>query len=257
MVRVLAEDPALGTHLSSQTLPVATAQAIAPVIAAGPGALRYLVSEETTHGHLGLLVLAGLLARHIRLGELGATEFVGPGDVIRPWVRPGNGPHSVETRWEVLAPARLADLNREFAVRIRPWPELVAALLDREAGRIESHLLQSAFRQAVRVEDRVLLAMWQFAERWGEETPEGRTINLPKLTGEVLASIVGARRQSVSTALGQLADRGAVRRRSDGTWLLSALPSQLERIEIGKRASDHSARFYGERTSEAGARLRH
>ncbi len=143
-------------------------------------------------------------------------------------------------RWEVLAPSRVAILDRDFALRIRPWPEIVSVLLDRGFNRADSLLLQAALRQAVRVEDRVLLALWHFADRWGEAADEGWKIRIPRLTGETLANIVGARRQTVSTALGQLADRRAISRGKDGLWILVQRPPQMDAIQVGRRASDET-----------------
>ena len=48
-----------------------------------------------------------------------------------------------------------------------------------------------------------------------------------EVTGEVLANIVGARRQSGSTALTALSNRGAIQRRLDGSWLIREKPPQL------------------------------
>ena len=41
-----------------------------------------------------------------------------------------------------------------------------------------------------------------------------------KLTHETLGRFVGARRPSVTLAMGQLADEGLVTRRDDGAWVL-------------------------------------
>jgi CRP/FNR family transcriptional regulator, cyclic AMP receptor protein len=183
-------------------------------------------------------VLDGLIARHMRFGGVGSTELLGPGDLIRPWRRTTSRTNVTEMRWQVLSPARLCVLDREFALRVRPWPEIISVLLDRGSHRADSLLLQAALRQAVRVEDRLLLALWHFADRWGEETDEGWEIRLPKLTGEVLANIVGARRQSVSTALGQLADRRAISRGAYGHWTLLERPAQWGPVQVGRRASD-------------------
>jgi CRP/FNR family cyclic AMP-dependent transcriptional regulator len=238
MVRVLEADPHLASQLSHSMLEAAAAQAIAPLLRLEPRLWTSPFEGKATHGHLGLLVLDGLIARHMHFGGVGSTELIGPRDLIRPWRRATSRTHATETRWEVLAPSRLAVLDRDFALRIRPWPEVVSVLLDRGSQRSDALLLQAALRQAVRVEDRLLLALWHFADRWGEETGNGWEIRIPRLTGEVLANIVGARRQSVSTALGQLADRRAIGRGGDGMWTLLQRPSQLDTIEVGRRASD-------------------
>jgi hypothetical protein len=239
VVRILDEDPDLGRHLSPSARDEAFIAATAPLLTLWPGAWPFLIDEPAIHGHLGLLILDGLIARHVSFGQIGSTEFVGPGDLLRPWVRP-DGVEATQVRWEVLTSARIAVLDRPFADRIREWPELTAALLDRGIERIYSQLLQAALRQARLVEDRVLLALWHFAARWGQVGSEGRIVNIPNMTGEVLARIVGARRQSVSTALGALQARGAIRRRPEGAWQIPNRPAQLEHLEIGSRASDET-----------------
>jgi CRP/FNR family cyclic AMP-dependent transcriptional regulator len=239
MVGVLEVDPALGRDLSPSNLAMATAQAIAPTYEITQSRWTGVIADHATGAHLGLLMLDGLMARHISIGAIGSTEFLGPRDLMRPWGRTRVPGDQLEVRWEVLAPARIAVLDRAFALRISPWPELIGALLERSVDRVDSQLVQSALRQTTRVEDRVLLALWHFADRWGEVTAEGRRIDLPKVTGAILAGIVGARRQSVSTALGRLTDRGAIRREPDGSWTIPHRPSQLERIEPGRRAADN------------------
>ncbi|HEY5189987.1 MAG TPA: helix-turn-helix domain-containing protein [Solirubrobacteraceae bacterium] len=247
-MQVLIEDPGLARHLSGRELAQATAVAIAPLMRVAPGTRRFLVNEPWTHGHLGLLVLDGLIARHVTVGQIAATEFLGPGDILAPWVSPREHAEPVQVRWEVLAPSRLASLDEQFGRRIGPWPQIPAALLDRAAQRADAQVLQAALRQARRVEDRVLLALWHFAGRWGHVGPEGRTVSLPKITGETLARVIGARRQSVSTALGQLVQRGAIERHADGSLTVPSKPPQLRPVQreaivteapaVARRATD-------------------
>jgi CRP/FNR family cyclic AMP-dependent transcriptional regulator len=249
MVRVLAEDPGLARHLSGRALVQATSEAIAPLVRLQAGTRSFLLEEPQTHGHLGLLVLDGLLARHATFGHITATELLGPCDLARPWAPPREHGEFIEVRWEALAPTRLAALDRDFANRVRPWPEIAAALLDRTAQLADSHLLLSALRQARRVEDRVLLALWHFAGRWGELHPEGRTLRLSNISGETLAGVVGARRQSVSTALGQLADSGAIKRHPGGSVTIAAQPSELQHVQSQQQAlSEHPKRRAGDRS---------
>jgi len=233
MVRVLDEDPELGFYLPGPQLKLASAAAIAPLLRIEPGTTSFVIDEPMTHAHLGFLVLEGLIVRHVFFGELGASELYGSGDLLHPWLRRAHS--TAPVRWEVLAPTRLAALDEGFADRIHAWPELAAGLIERAAERADFQALQAALRQAKRVEDRVQLALWHFAARWGETGPEGRTVRLPNVTGELLARFVGARRQTVSTALGRLADRGELRRNPDGGLTLAHAPAQLERIEAGRR----------------------
>jgi hypothetical protein len=235
MVSVLEHDPELGRHLSPTALEPARCAAIAPLLSLAPGARALATNGHPPRGHLGMLVLEGMVALQVSFGLVGATEFVGPGDLLRPWAMP-DSVDVVCARWEALVPTRLAVLDHEFATRVRPWPELTAALLDRYTERLSSQVLQSALRQVRRVEDRVWLMLWHFAARWGKVTAEGRVVRLPNITEEDLARVVGARRQSVSTAIGALTARGAIQRRQEGSWIIRNKPPQLGQPAL-KRAS--------------------
>src|SRR5260370_40544729 len=108
MVRVLEQDPELGSQLSGRALEEASAAAIAPVATLQPGAATFPRNETVNRGHLGLLVLDGLIARHATFGSIGSTEFLGPRDPMRPWARPRDPGNPIELRWEVLVATRLA-----------------------------------------------------------------------------------------------------------------------------------------------------
>ena len=75
-----------------------------------------------------------------------------------------------------------------------------------------------AIAHLTRVDDRLLALLWCLAERWGRVVPDGVLVSL-RLSHRTLAGMVGARRPSVTTALGP-ADgprraRAARRRRVD------------------------------------------
>ena len=168
MIRVLDADPELGRHLTPQALPVARAAAVAPLVTLSPGPTSFLIEDSARHAHFGLLVLEGLIGVHLSFGQIGTTDFLGPGDLLRPWVDRGGAVELALVSIEVLAPAELAALDADFASRIRPWPELAGALLDRAAQRSDAQALRAALYQAKRVEDRVFVALWHFAGRWGQ-----------------------------------------------------------------------------------------
>jgi CRP/FNR family cyclic AMP-dependent transcriptional regulator len=50
------------------------------------------------------------------------------------------------------------------------------------------------------------------------------------LTHRILGQLVGARRPTVSTALSELAERGELVRRADGSWLLRGEPPDAESL---------------------------
>jgi CRP-like cAMP-binding protein len=79
--------------------------------------------------------------------------------------------------------------------------------------------------QVNRVDSRLLLLMWQLAERWGRVSTDGITVPVG-LTHETLAMLVGARRPTVTTALGRLARAGDLERVDEG-WLLRGDPPPL------------------------------
>ncbi|MGH2885431.1 MAG: helix-turn-helix domain-containing protein, partial [Solirubrobacteraceae bacterium] len=64
----------------------------------------------------------------------------------------------------------------------------------------------------------------------GTVTPDGVRLNV-RLTHEVLAAVIGARRPSVTTALRRLADEGRVRSLPRSRWLLIGhAPAELQRV---------------------------
>ena len=80
-----------------------------------------------------------------------------------------------------------------------------------------------AIAHLTRVDDRLLALLWCLAERWGRVVPGGVLVSL-RLPHRTLAGMVGARRPSVTTALGQLIAREQIERRPDGAWILRGQP---------------------------------
>jgi CRP-like cAMP-binding protein len=74
-----------------------------------------------------------------------------------------------------------------------------------------------------RLHDRVLLALWHFADRWASVTPRGVELRLPLSHADV-SHVVGASRPSVSTALSQLRSEGLLEPIAGGGWLLLGEP---------------------------------
>ena len=82
--------------------------------------------------------------------------------------------------------------------------------------------VQIGICQLSRVQDRLLTMMWLLAESWGRVTPAGTWLPV-KLTHSTLGKLIGAKRPTVSLALRDLIQNGAVQAQSDG-WLLLAGP---------------------------------
>lgn len=229
MVAVLEADPGLGADLSPVDLPDARREALAPLIRLQAGRWDWEPSGFDVHGHLGLLVLDGLLTRRETIGALDYTELLGAGDLLRPWTAPSHATLLTAADWEVLAPVRIAILDRDFALRARPWPEIAATLLERAVMRSRSLAVILAIHRSVRVEERLELVLWHLADRWGHVTPEGIVLPIA-LTHDSLGRLIGARRSPVTVALSNLKRAGVVRRGAKGSWMLSpaSRPTTLE-----------------------------
>jgi CRP-like cAMP-binding protein len=225
MLAVLAADPELGAGLDEAELAHARREALAPLLAFKAGSWSWDGEEGDHTSHLGLLVLDGLLSRSQTIGQLQSTEFLGAGDILRPWICCEHPVASSQASWRVIAPARIAVLDQDFAWRVRRWPQIPAALLDRAVSRSRSLGVTLAIHRAVRVEDRVQLMLWHLADRWGHVTPNGTVLPIP-LTHQALAQLVGARRSPVTVALGCLKRQGLVQRGPRGSWLLRGDPSR-------------------------------
>lgn len=175
-------------------------------------------------------MVEGLLSRVVLLEEHRAcTELLGPGDVLRPWVDVYKSVPS-EANWHVMQPAKVAALDRRFSIAMARWPEVGAAIGDRLVERARGLAFYLAVCHLKRVDERLLIVLWHLADRWGRVRPDGVAVPLP-LTHQLLATIVGAQRPSVTTALSSLKERGLVERRDDGDWLLyGQAPENLQRL---------------------------
>jgi hypothetical protein len=114
----------------------------------------------------------------------------------------------VRASFWVLADARLAVLDRAFADRAGRWPEINEALISRVTDRTRRLTYNLATQRSKRVDERLWLALWHLADRWGTVRPGGVELRLPGLSHRVLGSLIAARRPSITTAIGHLVDGG-------------------------------------------------
>lgn len=232
VTRVLDEDPELGERLPAGDRIKAEDAAIARMESLSEGTWTEPDDPARYRDGFGLLVLDGILARRVTLERFECTELLGQGDLLRPWAFDAPGAASIASgvAWNVLEPVRFAILDRRFALATAPWPELSAALMDRIVQRARWLAFQLAVSHVVRVDARLLLTLWHYADRWGRMTPDGVLLRMP-VTHSMLASIVGSRRPSVTTALGRLEQGGSLQRLPDGRWLLHGdPPSEFGRL---------------------------
>ena len=173
---------------------------------------------------LGLLVLDGLLVRRLQLGAVPFAELLGPGDVLRPWEE-GLAPDLLPalSRWKVLQPARFALLDRRANELIGRWPELNAALASRILRRSRQLSYSMASQHFFRVDDRLTAVLWRIALMWGRVRTDGILIPF-RLSHEMLAEIVCARRPTVTQALGSLERHGRIRRTPEKRLVLLGDP---------------------------------
>jgi CRP-like cAMP-binding protein len=157
----------------------------------------------------GLLVLDGLVAIDVRVGNRTATELVGTGDLLQPACPLDENLLERSDAFRALSPTRFALLDREFAERVRPWPQITGALLRRAGRRIADLDVLRAITSQPRLEVRLVLLLWHLAARWGRVEPAGIRVSLP-LTHRMLGQLIGAERPSISHALGRLAHAGMV-----------------------------------------------
>src|SRR5689334_53783 len=230
-VRVVDVFPDLADALDAEEQRVLRQYAVANALELPPGLWQPRRELQPEPGHLGLLVLGGLLTRDVVMGETLATELVGRGDVLRPADHDGqDAPVPFDIVWHVLEPTRIAILDRQFAKVIGHWPPALEVLMRGAVSRAQSLAITLAVSHLRRVDTRLLVIMWYLADRWGKVTPRGVSVPL-KLTHQTLGRLVGAQRPSVTTALKQLAEEGRLTRERDQTWMLHGEPPEtLERM---------------------------
>jgi CRP-like cAMP-binding protein len=221
LISLLDEDPELGESLSQEELPAASEHALAEAIdvtsdlpTTWPANLR---------DGLGVLVLDGMLLRRVGLDGRFGAELLGPGDLLRPWQNEETAssiPHTAG--WRVLRRGRIALLDLDFARRIVAYPALQGQLVARAIRRSRHLTISIAIMHHPKVETRLHMLLWHLADRWGIVRPDG--VFLPvKLTHVILSELVGARRPTVSAAMGAIERDGRISRNGGG-WLLHGPP---------------------------------
>lgn len=234
LLRLLDEDPDLGAGLDPRRLEAAGREVLCEALDLQAGPLPAELGVAEPERSAGLLILDGLISRQVGFGERRSLELLGTGDLIRPWQ--DDGALSIvpaRSAWRVLAPARLAVLDRAAMARVARWPELGVNLVARAMRRSDGLAGRLAVSQLPRVDDRLVVALWHLAERWGIVTPGGTVLDLP-LSHEMLAALIGAQRPTVTLAVRQLTERGALLRRADRSWLLLGAPPEPERLEASR-----------------------
>jgi hypothetical protein len=144
---------------------------------------------------------------------------------------------------------RIAVFGNEILSAAHRWPRIVAGLHVRIAEQTDRLAAQLVICQLPRVDQRLLALMWLLAEAWGQVTPSGTTLPLT-LTHDALGAMVGARRPTVTLALGELTGRGAIVRQDRG-WLLLERPPEpsatAHKVDEPRLALEGKSSWAGER----------
>ena len=202
-----------------------TSNLVVPALRVGRGEFNI---DDLPRPVFGLMVLDGLIVRRIEVRGYAGAALLGESDVLRSWTYQGHvATIPARARFTALTDLRFAALDNRFAEVVRLVPELAVALVERAVERSRAQAFFLAIRASVRIEERLLLTFWHLAERWGRVTPEGVRLLLPRVSHDLLAEVIGARRPSVTTGVNALERRGALVRRDKGTWLLRGHPPDV------------------------------
>jgi hypothetical protein len=229
-------DPDLIAHLDSEQAAAARLRAVARVAILDDGERDPWRWVGDAHGHLGLLIIDGLLTRNMSLLGRTTMELLGAGDLVRPWddvAEDASVPQAVT--WTVQLPTRVAVLDGPFVERIAPWAAITTALVSRSAQRAQWLARHLAILENPRVDARLLLLFWQLADRWGTVGADGVTVPF-QFTHTTLGRLVRAQRPSVTASLHELSERGLItRRQNDRAWVLHGDPGlQLRLLHDGR-----------------------
>jgi CRP/FNR family transcriptional regulator, cyclic AMP receptor protein len=212
-VALLELDPELGSALPEEERLRAARALVVQTVVVEPGPW-----DDLPDAGFALLVVAGLVVRETAVGGRLLPQMLGAGDVLEIWPEP-EGVLATEVSTTVAEASTVVLLDERFVAAAGRWPSLMIEVQRRLASQAHRLAVQGAICQLARVELRVLALLWHLAERWGRVGREGVVLPV-KLTHETLGRFVGARRPSVTLAMGQLADDGLVTRRDDGAWVL-------------------------------------
>jgi CRP/FNR family cyclic AMP-dependent transcriptional regulator len=225
-INLLDVEPELAEGLNPQERAAAARVLAVPTEALEPGPWDPYEALADVYPVVGFLLVDGMVTRDLVFAGRTTTELLGAGDMLRPWdddVAFDALPFAAS--WNVHTPARVAILDTRVAIASGRWPSIATALHARHVRRVRGLAFQRAISQLPRVDDRMLVLLWALAERWGRVARDGVRVpvGLPHRT---LATLVGARRPSVTTALTGLAREGLVERTADG-WLLHGDPEEV------------------------------
>ena len=183
------------------------------------------------HSAFGATILDGLVMNSMRIGEQAGIQLLGPGDLLLPGTDPApTWIAGLEAR--TAGPVRLALFGNELLGAAFRWPRILQSLYLYIGEQLQRLTAQLVICQLPRVDDRVQAMLWLLAESWGHVTSSGVRLPVP-LTHETLGALVGARRPTVTLALRNLVQRGAIVHQDSG-WLLLERPAPVTEASDAK-----------------------
>lgn len=220
VVQLLACDPGLGNGLTADELAVASQALPVQLVTVRKGPWHSGANEQEP-GHLGYLVIRGLLVRRVEVAAGSSVELLGQGDLLRPWQEDVSS--LCAASWEVLEPTALVPLGPKLAQVLSRWPAIVSNLIARAIRRSRAVAADAAISSIVGLDQRLLALLWRIAETWGEMKEDGVHISV-RLPHRLLAELVAARRPSVTSALMELQESGRLTVTPSGGWILNGEP---------------------------------
>jgi hypothetical protein len=232
---VLDLDPDLGSGISDDEWELARETCIGSLVHVSRGQSELPVLPAAGDGVIGLVIVDGLLSREVALRDHYMLELLCRDDVLIPPLTSEPPPLGGSVRLTALTDVVLLALDKSFIVAAARWPSLLTSLHQRLETQRERLAVQGLTAHLARAEDRVLLALWNLSNSCGRVTPEGIVLPL-SLTHDVLGRLAAARRPTVTLALRALEAAGCVRRRDDGTLVLTAAAER--RVETMTATND-------------------
>jgi len=228
--QILADDPELSGGLTGERLENAVRDCVVGTCSCRSGPWSPPDEIGDMRFGVGLLILGGLIVRRVGVAGRFGAELLGEGDLMNPFHPHDMGSSLPRTgKWRVLQDAQMAILDSEFVLRATRYPEVVSALLARALKRSRHIATNMAIVQQPRIDLRLHMLFWELADRWGIVRQDGVHVPMP-LTHATLSDLVAARRPTVTKALGELAQRGAVIW-TGSDWLLPGEPpSELDDV---------------------------
>lgn len=218
-VRFFEIEPDLLCRIGATDADALRRQAVVPVMRVPRGKWRSPRSDSPSPGGLYFILEGFVVLMVLSSGKRGA-EIFGSGDIINPTPEGGSyAPLTFDSTWLALTPTRVAVLDGEFLRCLARCPAVAQQILSNMSRRCEKIALDRSVAQVRGLANRIVLRLWEVAERWGTVTADGTVLPL-RLSHETLSELLGASRPSVTDAIHDLMRDGKLDRRMDGRWIL-------------------------------------